>query len=258
MRIEEWLQGFLLRLRDSFPPHDWPPPDSQAYDVFFEDFRKAFARNGVSEQEAEEARSLLAENPPRFKADYIPKVVGAVKVWRELSPATDGLDGSPMDDRESALAASRACIRCFGEGLAIVYASKPSAERRIAETSAAYCVCPYGQWVERTHREKSPDVWKRIPHLCNVLAGRSFWRLDPIGYEGLSENNRPATGAGDLIRSWTAAVAEDARPAAPAKPKPAWTAPLPPDLPMPRPVPREPRPEPDPVPVTDQEAMEWI
>jgi hypothetical protein len=257
-KIVEWLHDFLMRLRDSFPPVDWPPVGSEAYDVFYKDFHSAFARNGVSEAEAEEARSLLAENPPRFKQDYIPKVVGAVKVYRELSPATDGLDGAagPMDDREAALRASKACIRCFGDGLAIVYASRPSDVRRIPATTAAYCVCPYGQWVERTHREKSNDVWTRIPHLSNVLAGRSFWRLDPPGYEGLSENNRPATGAGDLIRSWTATIASVPRAAASAPPRRPDLGRVEPSVPLPpRPAPV---PEPAPEIETTEEALDWI
>ena len=263
MKIEEWLGGFLLRLVESFPPADLPDVDSEAYAVFCGDFYKAFARNGVSEAEAEEARSLLAENPPRFRADYIPKVVGAVKVYRELSPATDGLAGAgPMDDREAALRASRACIRCFGDGLAIVYASRPSAERGIPETTAAYCVCPYGQWMEKTHREKSNDIWVRIPHLANVLAHRSFWRLDPIGYEGLSENNRPVSGeaAAALIRGWTATALETA----PEPPRPARRRPdlghVEPAVPIP-PKPEPPAPPapvaPDPA-VTMEESYEWI
>lgn len=176
--ISDWLPYFLASLSESFPSPTWPDPGTDDWGVFVKDFHSAFARNGVSESEAEEARSLLTENPPRFRADYIPKVVGAVKIFREMNPSTATPAGD-LSDRESALHASKTCIRCFGEGLAIVYASKPDAERKIPETTTAYCVCSYGQWVEKTHREKSPDVWKRIPHLANVLACRSFWRLEP-------------------------------------------------------------------------------
>ena len=271
--IQDWLGGFLAILSESFPPHDWPAAGTDAWDVFFEDWRKAFARNGVSVAEAEEARSLLAENPPRFKADYIPKVVGAVKIARELAgpSATSGA----MDDRETALAASKTCIYCFGDGLAIVYASNPGVERRIPETSAAYCICSYGRRVEATHCEKSPDVHKRIPDLTTVKADRSFWRIDPIWMTAAQgsrnrdpalappdcfRDDRPGADVAATIRGWIVSVAGGSQaPPPPPRARPDWMAPPPPDLPPPRPVPREAR-TPDPVPVVEltPEELEWF
>jgi hypothetical protein len=276
MKVTDWLAGFLAALAESYPPHDWPEPGTEAWAVYVEDFRSAFVRNGVSVAEADDARSLLAENPPRFRQDYIPKVMGAVKIVREMA-GVDPAAGA-MDDRESALYASKTCIQCFGEGLAIVYASKPSAERKIPETSAAYCVCPYGQWVERTHREKSPDVHKRIPHLSNVLAHRSFWRIDPTWMTAAqgSRNrdparvplecfldDRPGGSVADTIRGWIASVSQSTKaPETPKPRKPEWMGPVPADLPMPPRVAREPEAPPPPVvaplPQLTPEELEWF
>lgn len=218
MKIHEWLQGFLTDLRDAFPPADWPDPGTEAYDAFFELFRKAFARNGVSEAEARESLALQAEAPPRWKAEAIQKTLDAVKINREINPP--GADRA--DDRESATDASKGCPHCHGQGLALVYAARPDPDRRIPPDTSAYCVCALGRWIEQNHREKSPDVHKRTPDLKSVLAGRSAWRLDPPGLEGMAATDAPARGVADLVRTWTAAAREEsARPApAPARPRP--------------------------------------
>lgn len=172
--VRDWLPDFLHRLSISFPPHDWPDGGTEDWGVFVEDWISALARNQVTEADADAARQSLLETPPRFRSEYIPAIVSAVKASR--GPTTGG---GGVSDRDSAMLASKACVYCEGMGLAVVWASKPDPDKRIAETASAYCICQAGRWIEANHREKSPDVHKRIPDLTNVLNGRSFWRLNP-------------------------------------------------------------------------------
>lgn len=219
--IVDWLEPFMLRLIESYPappnpPHSWPDYGTGDWSAYFEDYRKAFARNGVSEAEAEEARSLMAEDPPRFRAEYIQKTIDAVKILREINP---GGGGPVPDDRETAADDSKGCKHCFGQGLAIVYAPAPDPDKKIAPDVSAYCVCPLGRWIEKDHIEKSADVHKRTPDLANVLPGRSFWQLNPPGFD--IPANRPAVAVAATIRLFTAAIGQESTPGpTPARPRP--------------------------------------
>jgi hypothetical protein len=173
--IRDWLPDFLERLAESFPPLDWPKAGTDAWDVFEKDWTTAFARNGVNEAEAEEARSLLAETPPKYKREYIAATISAIKILRDMKALAE--EPAVLTDRESAKLASRDCPYCFDDGLVSVVASRPNPEKGIPPTTAAYCVCPYGRWVMENHRTKSPHYFKRIPDFARVLAGTSFWRV---------------------------------------------------------------------------------
>jgi len=81
--------------------------------------------------------------------------------------------------REEAEDASRGCDRCDGTGLATVWHPRPDAARRIPESKSAYCTCPHGRWIERNHRERSPELRGGFVDIAEVLEGRSVWLAAP-------------------------------------------------------------------------------
>ena len=54
-------------------------------------------------------------------------------------------------------------------------APPPDPANGVPPSTAAYCVCPAGRWVENVHRRSFPDAHKRFADLAKVLDGRSRW-----------------------------------------------------------------------------------
>ena len=111
-----------------------------------------------------------------------------------------------LSTREGAEAASRNCERCDGNGLAVVWASWPDPSGKTPERTTAYCVCALGRLVEQRHRKHSPDLRRRMPDLTDVLAGRSFWRAEPMDATSFEEDMAQAEAwmrTGDpVLRCW--------------------------------------------------------
>jgi hypothetical protein len=98
--------------------------------------------------------------------------------------------GPPPDGREAALAASRECEDCHGQGLTVRYRQLSADPTGFVRPEVVcYCRCAMGRWVERTHREKSPELRKRIINLDDNL-----W-LEGEEYRRAPE--RPAVEAAD-------------------------------------------------------------
>jgi hypothetical protein len=69
------------------------------------------------------------------------------------------------DDRDALARLCREC-ECSGTGYAYRYRTDPGPSLA-ARSVVLYCSCPMGRWLERTHREGSPFVRRRIPDLCD-------------------------------------------------------------------------------------------
>lgn len=192
MPVDDWFYGWYLGHTARHPRHDWPDLDTDKGAVFYAGLRDLLVKKGVHDLDvATEASELMLDNPPKYLDQHGPALhAAAVQIFK--ARAADAA-GNPIDDRESAAIASKACRYCDGIGLAVVWASKPDPEKKIGETASAYCICALGRWAEANHREKSPDVRKRIPDLRDVLNGRSFWRLNPPGMAA-AEPSRVAVG----------------------------------------------------------------
>lgn len=182
--VRDWIAGFLDRHRARFAPHDWPDPGSEEWLAYVKGWITALKLREVSEPLAEAASERLAASPPRFRADHIPAILGAVEeIRREL----DRGRGDVGSSRDEAAKASKDCRYCggagkrSGEGLVAVHHASPSAELRIAPTAAAYCVCPHGRWIRRNHAEHCPEVLKGIVDLQRVLEGGGMYSLYPPG-----------------------------------------------------------------------------
>jgi hypothetical protein len=181
-RIREWLPKFLKRHRGRFGPHDWPVDDTEEYREYSMLWITQFATREVTEAEADEASRSLGATPPNFRREHLPAVVGAIEAIRRQRGVQPG-----AGTREVIRDESRNCPHCGGEGLATAWAAKPDVARKIPETVAAYCCCPSGRWVKRTHADKSPEMLRRIPDFGEVLDGvKPNWLAHPPGRRELS------------------------------------------------------------------------
>lgn len=192
MAVDDWFFDFYAAHVARHPRDDWPDLESEAGAVFFSGLRRTFVDRGVHDADVAEAASVALMAEKLWKVSDHPPALhkAAVAIYQ----ARGGRHGEAASDRDSAALASRDCAYCSGEGLAAVYASRPDPARRIPESVSAWCVCALGRWVERSHRERSPDVRKRSPDLADALAGRGFWRPDPpwMTAEQGSRNRDPA------------------------------------------------------------------
>jgi hypothetical protein len=267
MRIEEWLQGVLLDLREAYPPADWPNVGTEAYDEFFERFRKAFARNGVSEAESREAIDVMAEDPPRFKAEAVQKTVDAVKAIRETSPATDGLTGAPISavvvPPRGAVEASKDCPECRGTGWAQRRAKWHSIERPFLLNMT--CRCPLGLWRSAHDEEGEFDSLQANPDIWDAELSHRTWTdrvIDSpcrtaVGSEGKWHYLKPGDLAPPTIASVREMAIQTARDMAPPSATPHRRRP---DLGKVEPaVPIPPKPAPEPATVeTVDDILEWL
>ncbi len=79
------------------------------------------------------------------------------------------------------------CPHCRGGGLATIYHPKYDGSRTIgivlqdgsiatgAAIASAYCICPMGDWMRYNQEKTSPDVYRRMPELHDVLTRRIAW-----------------------------------------------------------------------------------
>jgi hypothetical protein len=106
------------------------------------------------------------------------------------------MSGAATDQtRDDAQAQSRHCEFCSGSGQATIY-DRDFDGRRVVEREViirgeikpaypyamlitAHCICAMGRWLRS---KAEPDVMRRIPDMCDVLAGRTRWTAqDPTG-----------------------------------------------------------------------------
>jgi hypothetical protein len=186
MTVETWFWHWLERHWDRHPRGDWPRADDSP--AFYAGWLKLFIVHGVTEAAADEASEGLMADPPRFHGDHPRATLDAARavLKREASHGR----GPAVDSREAALAASRECEDCHGQGLTVRYRQRSADPTgRVRAGLVCYCRCPMGRWVEKQHREKVPETRKRIYDLADNL-----W-LEAEEYQRAPE--RPAVEAVD-------------------------------------------------------------
>jgi hypothetical protein len=199
----------MKRHKARFNPHDWPDgQDDEDTAAFLGGWVAAFATQEVTAAEAEEASEALAVTPPNFRREHLPMVMAKITEIRQRRGVQPG-----TSSREAIRDASRNCPYCAGDGLAMAWAVKPDAARRISETVAAYCTCQHGRWIKRTHAEKSPEMLRRILDFGEVLDGvKPGWLGHPPGRPELlatEPETTPPIEAEDQSRAVTkAAISE--------------------------------------------------
>lgn len=174
--VREWIAGFLGRHRARFNPSDWPEPGTEEYREYGLGWITAMATLEATEAEADEASRRLTADPPNWRREHIPKIVGMIRTMREVQ-------GVASDTREDALRRSKDCEYCCGNGIVSVYHPTPDHERRIPVSVGAHCICPHGRWIRRrlSGQEETRDLLRRIPDFSEVLAGLSTWLAEMPG-----------------------------------------------------------------------------
>lgn len=187
--VRQWIGGFLKRHQARFLPHDWPKADdADESKEFIMTWVTAFATREVTEGEADEASRLLGPTPPNFRRQHLEMVVGMIEAQRKMK----GEPAAGTSTREFARDASRDCPYCGGDGLAMAWAERPDPGRRISETVAAFCVCPHGKFMKRTHTEKSPENLRKILDFGQVLDGFARgWLEHPPGHPEMAVGYQP-------------------------------------------------------------------
>lgn len=168
MRTEEWFGFWIDRHMERHPREDWPNP-AEARN-FWQGWLGNFVLHGVTEDVADEASARLMADPPRFLGEHPKAVLDACRaIFRERSEA--GRGGDP-NSREAAELASRDCRDCVGQGLTVRYRKLSAGTvdgqgRPHSPAITLYCTCGMGRFLEKVHRDKHPDIRKRIYDLAD-------------------------------------------------------------------------------------------
>lgn len=162
-KVEEWFPTFAVRLIERIPRPDWPVSGSEYWDTL----KESFVRHGVQEAEADQATSLLAEEPPKYVSQFIHEILAKVRaLW-----ASNQVTPEAPNEREAAARLSADCDDCGGGvGLTVRFrkASRGGVDsqgRPLPDRVVFYCRCALGRWVERNHRTRSPEIRQRIHDL---------------------------------------------------------------------------------------------
>lgn len=154
-------------------------PDFDASPGFYQTWLVVLNRSGAGDPGALEVASVrMLTEPAKHHLDHMPTLCKFAEQAMKLRGVETPRD---LSTQEGARAASKGCDRgCGGTGMTTVWnRGPPDPEKRIAATSAAYCCCALGRWIERNHSAKHPEIRKRIPDLTDVIAGRSMWLAEP-------------------------------------------------------------------------------
>ena len=162
MPVSDWFGEFAAAHVRRFPRQDWP--DGEAGREFYAGWAERFVRAGITADVADEASRSLVATPPRFLGEHLPALLKAAAAVFVARQAAEG--GVIPGDVASAKAASRGCDDCGGEGLAVRYRHASARGPRDAVT--LYCTCAAGRAIESNHRQKSPEVHRRMPDLARL------------------------------------------------------------------------------------------
>lgn len=197
-KVIDWLPRFVEEHRARHPDAFLPEFDSDDGRELYGAWRAVLVKRGVQDlAAATEASQLLVGESLKSPRDHFPTLVAlAVAVYRQRQEAATPGVGDP-DGREAAERASKSCP-CGATGL--VTAWHPAPARGDPAAVAAYCeLCPMGRWVEKAHRDKAPDVRRRLDWLPGML--RRGWLPGPPGVD--PDEGYEHFTPGELIRDWT-------------------------------------------------------
>lgn len=174
--IETWWKEFVVEHRKLHPAMVLPEPEGAVGAVLFRAWLRAFKNHGVTDYDVAIAASeRMVLEPAKTRSLHL---VTLIKHAQAIGKSKSTRSQHDLSTREGALEASKGCERCGGCGLTTVWEPEPSREAKRPPAVAAYCVCAYGRWVRGNHQAKSPDVFRRVPDLAEVIAGRSRWLVE--------------------------------------------------------------------------------
>jgi hypothetical protein len=177
--IADWFDGWLHDALAVFSDGRLPAETSEEGLRFFGSWRSNFVLHGLTDRDVADAvADRVAALPRRGSAEYLPLLLDAARaIYRERAESGAGRDPST---REAAELASKDCYDCGGGGLAVRWRQK-SAGHPAGPAITLYCTCPMGRWIERAHRERSPEVRRRMCDLADHpwLRGHEY-RTPPL------------------------------------------------------------------------------
>jgi len=156
--VENWFWPFVRKHIARSGRPDFPVPTTEAGAEFFRNWRDAFERHAVSEDEAAQASSIVCERD-LFVGQHLQSLLDAARDVRRLAE-TPNADNDP----DAAWKASRGCRHCGGTGWAsypvhLIYGEPlPSRLAACPNASASLsCVCPLGRFYRSRNESASPE-----------------------------------------------------------------------------------------------------
>lgn len=222
MRMNEWFPEWVEVHRTRHPGAFLPSYDTEEGRIYFDAWRVNLKSRGIMDRDVLDAASaMLAGEVLKSPRDHLPTLIRlAVDIYKQRQAAAGAPTASDPTGRESAERESRNCPSCGGNGLATAWRPTPDPERREPATVAGYCDdCPFGRWLEETHRTKVGEVRKRLKWRSELL--RLGWLDHPPGLDDDAIQGMRHFTPSELIRAWTDAARDEPRAVAKApEPKP--------------------------------------
>lgn len=156
--VENWFWSFIRKHIARSGRGDFPPVTNENGVEFFSNWRSAFIRHGLTEDDANQASSIVCERD-LFPGMHLQAILDAARDLRRLAEM-------PNADRDidSARKASWGCKHCGGNGWAtfpvhLIYGEPlpPRLERHGNSRAALFCVCPLGRFFKSRNDSASPD-----------------------------------------------------------------------------------------------------
>lgn len=156
--VESWFWPFVKRHIARSGRQDFPPPTSENGGEFFRNWRSAFIRHGLTEDDANQASAIVCERD-HFVGSHLQALLDAARDIRRLAE-TPGAD----KDVDSARKASWNCRHCGGNGWAsfpvhLIY-GEPLPPRLVKHgncQASLTCVCPLGRFIHSRNESASAD-----------------------------------------------------------------------------------------------------
>lgn len=170
--VGDWLGAFVRQHSARHPAARLPEFDSESGQLVYRVWEREFEALGLDMAQATRASERMLVDPPPRMAEHFKTLL------RYSQDAAGGVSG-----RDAAMAASKDCQFCGGEGLATVY--RPAREdcrdipderyARIPPQIAAWCVCPMGRWIRACHVRRDSNASDLYRDLADVLSKRLRW-----------------------------------------------------------------------------------
>lgn len=152
-KVEDWFFDFVSLHLDRCRRPDLPDMSTDPGLVFWENWRRAFVRIGVTWDVADEASSIVASKD-MFANQHLAAIMAeAERIFRERR--TKETPGYTPGSREAAVAATPEDCECGRGGIVVRYRHEPAGKGTGHNSPGAavncYCPCPMGRWTKDRH-----------------------------------------------------------------------------------------------------------
>lgn len=156
--IGNWFWPFVKSHIARSGRGDFPDPTADNGAAFFRNWRDAFVRHALTEDDANQASSIVCERD-LFPATHLQSILDAARDLRRLAE-TPNAD----TDVDAARRASWGCRHCKGSGWAsypvhLIYGEPlpPRLANHGNTRASLFCVCPLGRFFRSKDASAAPD-----------------------------------------------------------------------------------------------------